>query len=302
MTAQSTSVRSTPKRRRLNRRLWWFLVPAAIPYILVVVIPSLQGAGFAFTDWDGLKPDWTIIGFDNFTRMFSDGQAVRALMNTLGLAVATTIVENVIGLLLALALNSRIKSKHAMRLIFFMPVVIITVVVAFLWQFIFTPSGPINEVLRFIGLDALAQNWLGNPDIALGAIGVIVVWQFSGYAMVIYLAGLQAVPEEQLEAASLDGAGPFQRFWYVIRPLLAPAVTVNLMLALIRGLMIFDQIWVTTQGGPVSSTNSLSTLIYRNAFQYGEFGYSAAIAVVLTVFVAILGVIQYRFLIGGKNR
>jgi raffinose/stachyose/melibiose transport system permease protein len=302
VTDDATARTRSRRGRRFALGMWWFLLPALIPYVFVVIVPSIQGAGFSFTDWDGLNPNWNFVGFDNYLRIFGDAAAVRALSNTLLLAVAVTIIENAIGLALALALNSRIRSKHVLRVVFFMPVVIITIVVAFVWQFIYTPSGPINEVLRSIGLDGLAQNWLGNPNLALSAIAVIVIWQFSGYAMVIYLAGLQGVPAEQLEAAALDGAGPVQRFWYVIRPLLAPAITVNLMLSLVRGLMIFDQIWVTTQGGPASSTNSLSTLIYRNAFQYGEFGYSAAIAVVLTVFVAVLGVIQYRYLLrGGRS-
>ena len=286
-----------PKRRRRRSSLWLFVLPAAVPYIFVVLIPSFQGVGFAFTDWDGLNPNWSFTGLVNFERIFGDPEALRAIGNTIALALVVMVAENVIGLLLALALNGRLKSRNILRLIFFAPVVIVSVVVAFLWQFIYTPNGPINEALRAAGLGDLAQNWLGNPSIALWSIAAIVIWQFSGYAMVIYLAGLQAVPEEQLEAASLDGAGPIARFWYVVRPLLAPAITVNLMLSLIRGLMIFDQIWVTTQGGPASSTNSLSTLVYRNAFQYGEFGYSTALAVVLTVFVAVMGIIQYRFLI-----
>jgi raffinose/stachyose/melibiose transport system permease protein len=301
VTTRELSTRS-PSRRRPGRGIWWFLLPALVPYLFVVVVPSIQGAGYAFTDWDGLNPDWSFTGFENFERMFADTQAMRALFNTLALAVGVTIIENILGLLLALGLNSRIKSRQLLRVVFFMPVVIITIVVAFVWQFVYTPNGPINEVLRGIGLGGLAQNWLGDPDIALGAIAVIMIWQFTGYAMVIYLAGLQAVPAEQIEAAALDGAGSVQRFWHVVRPLLAPAITVNLMLSLIRGLMVFDQIWVTTQGGPAASTNSLSTLVYRNAFQYGEFGYSAAIAVVLTLFVAVLGIVQYRFLLRGGSR
>lgn len=288
-------------RRRPESRLWWFVLPAAIPYLFVVVVPSLQGAGYAFTDWDGLNPDWSFIGLDNFTRMLGDAQATRAIRNTLLLALGVTVIENVVGLLLALALNTKIKSRHLLRLVFFAPVVILSVVVAFLWQFIYTPGGPINEILHTVGLGDWAQNWLGDPNIALWAIAVMVIWQFSGYTMVIYLAGLQGVPAEQLEASALDGANAAQRFWYVVRPLLAPAITVNLMLSLIRGLMIFDQIWVATQGGPASSTNSLSTLVYRNAFQYSEYGYSAAMAVVLTLFVGVLGVVQYRFLLKGNK-
>ncbi|MET4639832.1 sugar ABC transporter permease [Mycetocola sp. 2940] len=300
------AVAAVPSTRRLRRRprtwLWLFLLPAAVPYLFVVLVPAAQGATYSFTDWNGLNPDWSWVGLDNYVRLINDDQAVRAVSNTVLLAVVVTIFENVIGLLLALALHTRIKSRNVLRVVFFAPVVILSVVVAFLWQFIFIPSGPINEVLRGMGLGDLAQNWLGDPQIALWSIAAIMIWQFSGYAMVIYLAGLQGVPQEQLEAASLDGAGPFKRFWYVVRPLLAPAITVNVMLSLIRGLMSFDQIWVTTQGGPAQSTETLSTLVYRNAFQYGELGYSAALAVVLAVFVAVLAIIQYRLLIrSGKN-
>ena len=310
ITEQKAAVTPTPdrptakvRRRKARTWMWLFLLPAAVPYIFVVLIPAVQGATFSFTDWNGLNPDWSWVGLDNYFRLFGDKAAVRAVTNTVLLAVVVTVFENVIGLALALALNTKIKSRNVLRVIFFMPVVILSVVVAFLWQFIYIPSGPINEILRNVGLGDLAQNWLGDPQIALGSIAVIMIWQFSGYAMVIYLAGLQGVPQEQLEAAQIDGAGPVKRFWYVVRPLLAPAITVNIMLSLIRGLMAFDQIWVTTQGGPAQSTETLSTLVYRNAFQYGELGYSAALAVVLAIFVAVLAIIQYRFLIGsGKNK
>jgi raffinose/stachyose/melibiose transport system permease protein len=293
---------ATPaKRRRKRSWMWLFILPAAIPYLFVVIVPAFQGAAYSFTDWNGLFPNWNWVGFENYERLVNDRQAVRAVTNTVLLAIVVTIFENLFGLLLALALNTKIKSRNALRVIFFSPVVVLSVVVAFLWQFIYIPTGPINEMLTNVGLGDLAQNWLGDPDIALWSIAAIMIWQFSGYAMVIYLAGLQGVPQEQLEAAAIDGAGPFKRFWYVVRPLLAPAITVNVMLSLIRGLMSFDQIWVTTAGGPAQSTETLSTLVYRNAFQYGELGYSAALAVVLAIFVAVLAVIQYR-LLNGKNK
>jgi raffinose/stachyose/melibiose transport system permease protein len=302
-TAVSAEPAPAPRRRRRRSWMWLFLLPAVVPYLFVVIVPSVQGAMFSFTDWDGLDPNWKWVGLDNFTQLFGDGQALKAITNTLLIAVICTVLENVIGLGLALALNGRLLSRNVLRVIFFMPVVVLSVVVAFLWQFIYTPDGPLNQLLHNIGLGSFAENWLGDPNIALYSIAAIVVWQFSGYSMVIYLAGLQSVPAEQLEAASLDGAGAWQRFWYVVRPLLAPAITVNLMLSLIRGLMMFDQIWVTTSGGPAGSTETLSTLVYRNAFQYGQFGYSAALAVVLAVFVAILAVVQYRFLLGsGKKK
>lgn len=299
--AATKGVTSARRRRRIPAWPFLFILPAAVFYLFVVIVPSVQGAGYSFTDWDGLNPNWSWTGIDNYVRLFGDPQATRAVINTIIIAVVVTVFENLIGLLLALALNGRLKSRNVLRVVFFAPVVILTIVIAFLWQYIYTPDGPLNTVLRGIGLGALAHNWLGDPSIALGSITVIVIWQFSGYSMVIFLAGLQSVPAEQVEAAAIDGAGAFQRFWYVVRPHLAPAITVNLMLSLIRGFMIFDQIWVTTEGGPARSTDSLSTLVYRNAFQYGEFGYSAALAVVLTVFVAVFGIIQYRYVLRGNR-
>jgi raffinose/stachyose/melibiose transport system permease protein len=125
---------------------------------------------------------------------------------------------------------------------------------------------------------------------------IVMIWQGVGYSMVIFLAGLQGIPDEVLEATAIDGAGALSRFWYVVRPMLAPAITINLMLSLIGGLKVFDQVWVMTQGGPGGTTNTMSTLIYTNAFQLGRFGYGAALAAVLTVFVALASAIQYWLL------
>ncbi|MET0887147.1 MAG: sugar ABC transporter permease [Mycetocola sp.] len=288
-----------PKRRRYRgfaHSVWWFVLPAAALYVFAVVYPSVRGSLFAFTDWDGVSqnPNW--VGFEQFTRMLSDPNGVIAIRNTLLIAFAVTVIQNAVGLLIALAVNSRIKSRNILRVLIFAPVVITSIAVGFLWQNLYTPNGGINEALEAVGLGALKQNWLGNPDIAIWAIILVVFWQFVGYSMVIFLAGLQGIPDEILEAAAIDGAGPVRRFWSVVRPLLAPAITINVMLSLIGGLKLFDQVFVMTQGGPGGATNTISTLIYSNAFALGRFGYAAALAVVLSIFVAIASVIQYRLL------
>jgi raffinose/stachyose/melibiose transport system permease protein len=160
----------------------------------------------------------------------------------------------------------------------------------------YSPTGAVNRGFGALGLNGLQQDWLGNPSIALWAIVAVINWQFAGYSMVIFLAGLQSIPNEIVEAAAVDGAGAFRRFWYVTRPMLAPALTVNLILSMIGGLKLFDQVWVLTNGGPGTATETLSTLIYKDAFQFGEFAYSAALALVLTVFVAVVSGVQYRAL------
>lgn len=287
------------KRRRYRgfaHSVWWFVLPAAALYVFAVVYPSVRGSLFAFTNWDGISQNPKWVGFDQFARIWSDPNGLTSIRNTLLIAFAVTVIQNIVGLLIALAVNSRIKSRDILRVLIFAPVVITSIAVGFLWQNLYTPDGGINETLEAAGLGALRQNWLGNPDTAIWCIIVVVFWQFVGYSMVIFLAGLQGIPEEILEAAAIDGAGPIRRFWSVVRPLLAPSITINVMLSLIGGLKLFDQVFVMTQGGPGGATNTISTLIYSNAFSLGRFGYAAALAVVLSIFVAVASVIQYRLL------
>jgi len=282
-------------RRRPNQ-LWFFLLPALALYTFVVLVPSGRGALLAFTDWDGLSPDRAWVGLKNFTAILDDADARAAVGQTLLVAIAITIVQNAIGLLLALGVNSRIKSRNVLRVFLFAPAVMTPVVVGALWKNLLAPDGAVNWALDAVGLSGLEQDWLGDPNVAIWSVVGVVVWQFAGYSMVIFLAGLQGIPQDIYEAAEVDGAGPVRRFRHVVFPLLAPATTINLMLSIIGGLKLFDQVWVMTGGGPGHSSETLSTLIYKDAFQFGEFAYSIALAVVLTIFVAIISSGQYWLL------
>ncbi|MDI5975659.1 carbohydrate ABC transporter permease [Amycolatopsis magusensis] len=273
---------------------WWFLAPALAFFVFVVVVPSVQGAGYAFTDWDGITPAPDFAGLDNFRTLLDDETARLALVNTLLAAVGITVAQNVIGLLLALGVHARIRSRTVLRVFFFAPAVITPVVTAYLWKYLYAPEGAINALFAALGLGSWQQDWLGDPDLALWSVVAVVIWQFAGYSMVIFLAGLQSIPQEVHEAAALDGAGALGRFWHVTRPMLAPAMTINLMLSVIGGLKLFDQVWVMTQGGPGGATDTLSTVIYRQAFQFNDFAYSIALALVLTVLVAVISAVQYR--------
>jgi raffinose/stachyose/melibiose transport system permease protein len=265
-------------------------------FAFVVLVPSARGVYYAFTDWDGLSPDFAFVGVGNFVEMASDPAARQALGQTLVIAVAITVIQNGIGLLLALGVNSAIKSRTVLRVFLFAPAVVTPIVTAYLWRNLLGPDGAVNSLLATVGLESWRQDWLGDPDLALWAVVGVVVWQFAGYSMVIFLAGLQSVPKELYEAAAIDGAGPVRRFWSVVRPLLAPALTVNLMLSIIGGIKLFDQVYALTGGGPGHATDTLSTLIYKDAFTLGEFGYSIALAVVLTIVVAVFSTGQYLVL------
>jgi raffinose/stachyose/melibiose transport system permease protein len=294
------SARARRRRRGLEPSVL-FALPALAVYLVVVIYPSLAGAVYAFTDWKGLAGvPVEFVGVDNFKQIFTDDQSFSALKNTIYLTVFIALVQNAIGLLLALGVHTAIKSRNLLRVILFAPAVVAPVVIAFLWKYLFNPDphSGINAVLGFVGLGGLQQDWLGNGSIALWAVGMTVVWQFAGYSMVIFLAGLQNVPRELLEAAEVDGAGRWRRFRHITFPLLAPALTINLMLSTIGGLKLFDQVFAITGGGPGYATETLSTLIYKQAFVFGSFGYSTALALVLAIIVAAISMVQLHYLRG----
>ena len=292
--------RAAPRRRSTYRgpasSMWWFILPAAALYVFAVVIPSIQGAAYSFTNWDGVSAQKSWVGLRQYALILSDPYGLVAVRNTLLLTAVVTVAQNLIGFLLALGLNANLKLRNVLRVLFFTPVVITSIAIGFLWQNLLSPDGAVNQGLAAVGLGGLQQDWLGNPDIAVWSIAIVIIWQYAGYSMVIFLAGLQGIPGEILEAAAVDGAGPIRRTWSIVRPLLAPAITINVMLSIIGTLKIFDQVFEMTKGGPGGATNTFYTLIYQNAFQLGRFSYGTALAVVLTIFVAIVSAIQYRLL------
>lgn len=291
---------ATPRRRGGSRSTVrvpiLLILPAIAFYLFSSLVPAVRGALYGFTDWDGLSYTFDFIGLDNFRRLFSDATSVGAVTNTLLLTLVVVIAQNAIGLALALALNTQIKSRNVLRTLFFAPVVMTPVAIGFLWRNLLSPNGAVNEGLNALGLSGLTNNWLGDPQLALWTIAAIVVWQMAGYSMVIYLAGLQGVPKDLIEASMLDGAGAWRRFVSVVLPMLRPALTISLVLSIITTLKLFDQVWVMTGGGPGGSTETMSTLLYRTAFVFGDYGLSTAMALVLSVIVIAVTSVQYKAL------
>lgn len=281
---------------------WWFILPALGFYAFVVLIPSGRGVGYSFTDWNGLSSDSEFVGLDNFAYFFGDQDAINAVGHTFFIAIANMIIQNLIGLLLALGVHSRIKSRNFLRVLFFAPAVMTPIVTAYLWRNLLGQDGAVNALLDSVGLQGLKQSWLGDPEIVLWSIVFILTWQFAGYSMVIFLAGLQAIPPEIYEASDLDGAGPIRRFWQITRPLLAPSFTINLTLSIVGGIKIFDQVIGLTGGGPGTASETITSWLVKNAFFLGEFSYAIALAVILTVIVAVVSIIQYGVLARGERR
>ena len=289
--------RRTPRPRDRARRPlisyghWWWALPAILLVIGVHYAATLTGVFFAFTNWTGLG-DWEFIGLDNFVRIFNDPLLLGAVWNTLFLAFGSVILTNVIGLLFALAINRTLKTRYILRTLLFMPVVLSPLAVAYVWKFIFQFNGPLNGLFGALGLEEFQKVWLADPTWSIWAILMTVVWQQTGFVMVIYLAGLASVPVEIEEAAALDGAGIWQRFVHVTVPAIRPSIAIATTLGIIQGLRIFDQIFALTGGGPAGATETLATQVYKQAFSLGQFGFGSSLALVLTVIILVFAIIQ----------
>ncbi|MGZ4356061.1 MAG: carbohydrate ABC transporter permease [Gaiellaceae bacterium] len=299
---------TTPAARRSVRwrygrgAPWVWVVPAVLVVLALRYVSTGAGAWYAFTNWDGISTHAKFVGLDNFRQILRDPASRGALEHTLELAVVFVVVSNVLGLALALALNRTVKSRGLLRALFFVPVVMSSLAVSYIWQFIFSYSGPLNTGLGKVGLSSLQRPWTGSPTWALWTILVVLVWQYTGIAMVMYLAGLQGVPEELDEASAVDGATEWRRFRKITLPLLAPAITISVTLSTIYGLGVFDQVLGTTGGGPVDASETLATQIYKQTFAYGRFGYGTALSLILTVLITLFALTQLAVLRSREQR
>jgi raffinose/stachyose/melibiose transport system permease protein len=263
-------------------------------------VPIGLGGYYAFTNWNGAHATW--LGLDNFREIAQDGSTRGALRHTILLAVCFVVLVNAIGLALALGLNRAVKSRHLLRSVFFAPVAVSPLAIGFIWLWIFDYQGALNRVLGDVGLSSLKRAWLGNPSTAIWTILAVMVWQFSGLAMVLYLAGLQGISDELYEATLVDGASGWFRLRKVVLPLLAPAMTVSATMTLLIGLRVFDQVMAMTQGGPVTATETLATQVYKQTFSLGRFGYGAALALILTALIVGLALTQLALLRRNEER
>ncbi|RDI45463.1 carbohydrate ABC transporter permease [Falsibacillus pallidus] len=270
---------------------WLFLAPVLIALTLVVVIPLFFGVYYSFTDWNGITSG-EFVGFKNYLDLFHDADFLASLWFTVKFSVVSIILINIIGLGLALIVTSKIKSSKFLRTIFFMPNLIGGLILGFIWQFIFLKvfSG-LGDLLGIEGL----QGWLSTTQTGFWGLVILMSWQMSGYIMVIYIAYLEGLPAELIEAAEIDGANAFQRFRYIIFPLVAPAFTVSMFLTLSNSFKLYDQNLSLTGGGPFKSTQMVAMEIFQTAFGENKMAYAQAQAVIFFVIVAIISLTQVYF-------
>lgn len=291
--APITGAREVPPRarRRVVRldRLWWpFVVPTVALTIAFFLLPFFLNVYFAFTSWTGFSSDITLNGVENFTNLADSGVLWTSIRVTVIYAVIAMILQNVISLSLALMLQRTTRTNSLFRALFFLPVLISPLAAGYIWSAMLAPSGPINQAIS-IALPGFAFPWLGDPATALLTVAFVDVWKWSGLVTLVYIAGLSAIPRTLLEAAIIDGANAWKRFWFVQFRLLAPAFTFSVVVTFLGALSAFDIVQATTRGGPGDATTVLNIALYRQ-YTGGFFGSASALSLVITVLVIVLGI------------
>lgn len=276
-----------------NNRLWYllFTAPLLLIFITVVIIPFLMGIYYSFFQWDGIGANPKVfVGFDNFIKLFSDTRFFKSAWLTTLFTILAVISVNIVGLTFALLVTTKLRVANAARTMVFMPYLIGGLILGYIWQFIFT------DVFKLIGevtgFESVFFNWLLNPDYALYALVFVFTWQMAGYVMIIYIAGIQGIPNDVIEAAQIDGANKWQKLKSIIFPLLMPAFTISLFLTLSSAFKIYDVNLSLTAGGPANSTEMFAMNIYNEIFGYGNYGIGQAKAIIFFFIVAAITLTQ----------
>ncbi|WMJ86571.1 carbohydrate ABC transporter permease [Anaerocolumna sp. MB42-C2] len=276
----------------------YFVYGALALYIALFVIPSVIGIGYSFTDWSAYSDKLKFVGLDNFKMIFSSDEDYLAIItNTLKFTFTTTILKNLLGLILALLLTKSIKFLNFHRGIMFMPSVLSTLIIGMIFKSILDPSGGLlNTFLRSVGLDFLAGKWLVTSELAFGSVMAVDIWRGTGYIMTILIAGILSISGTYYEAASIDGANGFQKFRFITFPLLLPTLATTTVLNIIYGLKVFDMIYALTNGGPGKATTEvLYTAVFKR-FGTGQYAAGTALSSVMFVFMVIIGTFMIKIM------
>jgi len=284
---------STPAfARKDERTAWAFLLPSLVLFATFTGIPVIAALGISFTQWDLFNPA-RFIGLDNYTKLYGDPIFARVMGNTAYFVLLSVPVQMLIGMGCALALNRGIRGQTFFRIAYFLPVVTSTIAAALVWAWLFNANfGLINALLSLVGITDVPR-WLASTQWAMPAVIIVSIWQNLGYAMVLFLAGLQNIRADLYDAAAIDGARGWRRLWFITLPLLSPTTFFVLIISIIGSFQIFELVFVMTQAGPANATNTLVYYIYQNGFQFYQMGYASAAAMILFVIVLIMTLVQY---------
>jgi raffinose/stachyose/melibiose transport system permease protein len=273
--------------KRMGWTLFIGLLPALIIYIGIALVPVAMSFYYSFFDWNGLTA-MTYTGWDNYVSVLKDGVFWKGVQNNLFMLVSGILGQLPLGLFFALLLNRSLRGLKIYRSALFLPVIISAVIVSLIWNMVYsTESGLLNNMLALVGLDSWKQNWLGSPRWGMLAVSTTYLWQNYGFYMVIFLAGLQNISEEVKEAAVMDGATGWKRFWFITLPMLKETIWVTLIFSISNSFRVFDLIFVMTAGGPAHNTEVMTIYMYNHAFFEMSFGLGSAASVLILIFSMI---------------
>lgn len=294
-TEHGTIAKSAQKKR--NSIFWLNLMylPALLLFSIFIFYPFIKGISISFTNWDGYSQTSSWIGLENYKRMLTDSNIFTVVKNTLIYGIGSTLLQNIVGLMYALLLNKSLKTRGLTRTIVYLPVIISPLIMGYIWYFIFQfNGGALNDIILLFKDKPI--NLLAMPNVNVWIITFVNTFQFLGIAMTIYLAGLQSIPHDYYEAAQLDGASHFKRFIHITLPMLAPSITINIVLNLIGGLKLFDVIIAMTNGGPGYASQSLSTMMYQTYFARQDAGYAASLGNLMFIMISCISLLALVYL------
>ncbi len=280
-----------------NNRMYVFLIPALAFFLILWIYPVLQLFYYSVTDFNGVNYDFDFVGLKNYGKVLTNGTLANSMKNTLVYAACSVALSNILGLGLAMLLNTRIRFKGFFRTCAYFPALFSAIVVGFIWSYVYMPSsGMIASLIGAFGGDGSLFNPLGNYNTALFAICIVEVWKGFGTTMIIYLAGLQTINESLLEAGRIDGCSEWQLFRRIKLPLISQTVTINVILSVIAGLKAFDYSFIMTNGGPGKSTKTLMFQVYETAFTDQKMGRASAFSVLAFAFIILITVIMLAYM------
>jgi raffinose/stachyose/melibiose transport system permease protein len=285
--------KASEARKKPRRSSPWLVnlmyLPALILLAVFIFYPFIQGVRYSFTNWDGYSEQFRWVGLLQYQRFLSDPDMLRTIVNTFIYGCGSTLLQNILGLAYALFLDQKIRGKGFVRTIVYLPIIISPLIMGYISYFFFQyDGGAANDVLHVLGQAPV--DWLGNGQTAVWIITFVNTYQYMGVAMIIYLAGLQAIPREYQEAAAIDGASALTRFRFITLPLLMPAITVSVVYNVIGGLKLFDVIVAMTNGGPGYASQSLSTMMYNLYFAREDAGYAATLGNIMFLIITVVGI------------
>ncbi len=290
--------------RSLLRRLgsWasvaWFLLPALVLFLVFVLAPIVVAVYTGFFKWGGIGPLDDFISLENYATLFRDQVFLGDLRRGLYLIALSITVQLPFALFTAVLLNQRLRGRAVYRMLFFAPYILSEVVTAVLFTMIFLPgAGMADHLAGALGLEGLQGKWLADPSTVMPTLFVVMTWKYFGFHMMLFLAGLQSIPNEVLEAASIDGAGAWQRFRHVTLPLLGPTIRISAFLSIIGAIQLFDLVWVMTAGGPNHSSETMAISMFQFGFKRYQVGYASAISVVLFVISLVFSLFYQRYVL-----